>query len=95
VTAAPTLTPMVTWISKAAVKAGLSPNTGIRPYRGAIEIHLDAKNGPESTFGAVTVGVRTGRVLRGFIRTGNDGTTTRYNTGAEMLRALHNLHQAV
>lgn len=90
-TATRNLTPMVTWISAAATKASLNPHTTVGVYRGSYEIQLDAKAGPDSVFGAVTVGIQTGRVLRGFLRNGNEGTTTEYKTGAELLRALHAL----
>lgn len=90
-TTTPPLTPMVDWIAQAATTAGLAPHTYRKPYRGAVEVRLGVWSGPAGVFGGFEVGLLAGRVLRGWLRNGNDGDTTRYNTGRDLLRALHQL----
>ncbi|MFB8242357.1 hypothetical protein ACFC58_38090 [Kitasatospora purpeofusca] len=46
-----------------AAEADLHP-TRSHPYRGAWRVHLDAKAGPQSLYGTITVGARSGRILR-------------------------------
>ncbi|MGH3779810.1 MAG: hypothetical protein ACRDRO_04040 [Pseudonocardiaceae bacterium] len=88
---AATLTPAVLRIATAAVEAGLNPHTSLHPYRGSLEMHLDAHQGPDSTFGVVTIGASTGRVLRAVLRFGVTGPAQRFpsgDVGRDMLRAV-------
>jgi hypothetical protein len=81
-------------IMDAAERAGLNPTFDERPYRGSVELHLDAKQGPDSPFGVVRIGVRTGRVLYAALVQGNEGVRQRFEGGRvcdDMLRAIRAL----
>lgn len=91
-----TVTAAVERITAAAVRAGLNPHC-TRPYRGTIELNLDAGQGPDSPFGVVVIGAHSGRVLRASLRHGNQGPAHRFVTGRvcdDMLRALRALPSA-
>lgn len=86
-----THTPAVQRIITAAERAGLHPRLDTTPYRGSLELHLDAKNGPESPFGTVWIGAHTGRVLRAALRHGNTGPSRRFEDGRVCDHMLHAL----
>lgn len=88
---APRLTVTVERIAAAAMTAGLAPHTTVATYRGQREIHLDDRIGPDSTFGVVRLGWRSGRVLYGSIHHGNQGPVQRFTDGRALLRALRAL----
>jgi hypothetical protein len=86
-----TVTATVERIAAAATTAGLKPHTRAQAYRGVVEMLFDDECGPDGTFGHVEIGARSGRVLRGFIRFGNDGEHIEFTDGrhaARVLRAL-------
>ncbi|WP_158714214.1 hypothetical protein [Kitasatospora aureofaciens] len=68
-----------------AKKAGLNPSVR-PPYGNSYTVVLDAKAGPDSTYGSITVGCRSGRVLRGSLVHGNGQPTVRLD-GALAVRA--------
>lgn len=55
-----------------AAELDLRPQADEAPYRGSIRIVLDSAEGPDSGYGAIYIGARTGRVLRLALRHGAD-----------------------
>lgn len=87
------ITATVDRISAVLVAAQLAPRTSM-PYRGTLELYFTGPR-PESVFGTATIGARTGRVLRAFLRPGNDGRSRHFTDGRALLRALRLLPGAV
>jgi hypothetical protein len=63
-------------IVTAATNAGLGPCTEVAPYRNSLRLRFGLTSlnlSPDSAFGTVRIGLRTGRVLRAEIKLGNEG----------------------
>ncbi|MXM66101.1 hypothetical protein GR925_22280 [Streptomyces sp. HUCO-GS316] len=68
---------MTEQIVKHAARAGLNPHVSFPPYLGVYEILLDAKQGPDSPFGLIRVGARSGKVLSASLYPRNFATPCR------------------
>jgi hypothetical protein len=84
-------------VTRYAMRAGLAPHTSLtsggpgRPtYRGTLVMILNGR-GESSPLGTVTIGARTGRVLRATLSYGNNGPTWTYAGGMQVLAALRAL----
>lgn len=80
-----------------AMDAGMRPRTNLRSggpgrpiYRGSLQLVVDAP-GRNSAFGAVYIGARSGRIVRGCITFGNNGPTRHYTGARAVLAALRAL----
>ncbi len=69
-----------------AARLGLDPQVR-DAYRGAVEVHING-HGADSPFGMITVGARSGRILRASIRYGNNGANRTYTGAVEVRQAL-------
>lgn len=72
-----------------AEKAGLNPSPR-DPYGNTYHVVLDAKAGPDSTHGTITVGKHSGRVLRGALIHGNGQPVIRLDSPHAVRAALKN-----
>lgn len=77
-------------IVKLAARTGLNPHVSFPPYRGVYEILLDAKRGPESPFGVIHVGARSGRVLSASLYARNSATPCRARGAVAVRRLIKN-----
>lgn len=85
-----TVTATVARITALLVLLGMAPRTGVRPYRGTLELRFFGY-GPDSPFGVVRIGARKGRVLRGFVQHGNSGRKRTFTGCADALAAVREI----
>lgn len=88
------VTVTVARIAAVLAAAGLAPRTSAKSYRGSLELYFTGPR-PESAFGVVHIGARSGRVLRAFVQLGNDGEKLRFTDGRMFLRTARLLPGAV
>ncbi|MFB7906596.1 hypothetical protein ACFC1T_09235 [Kitasatospora sp. NPDC056076] len=70
-----------------AARAGLNPHRQ-EPYAGSYLVGLDAKSGPDSWCGSITVGAKSGRILRAQLVNPGKGLVRDYKGAVAIRSAL-------